>query len=140
MTHELKDTSRQKIIKLHGIVTSGTGEAGTMTEIPWVRKQFIGKLGINPYPGTFNITVLAEDGEKLSTIRKAKGIEITPEDANYCAGISFPALVGGRVEGAVIIPLVPNYPPAQLEIISSENIRRSLSVKDGDLVEVEVYL
>ncbi len=140
MTSELSDTSNQKSIKLGGIVTSGTGEAGTMTEIRWVRKQFISKLGINPCPGTFNITVLAEDKEKLSTIRRAKGIKITPQDISYCTGISFPALVGGKAKGAVIIPLTPNYPPAQLEIISSENIRHSLSVKDGDLVEIEVYL
>ena len=140
MERELSDTSNQKIIKLRGIVTSGTGEAGAITEIPWVRKQFIDKLGINPCPGTFNITVLAEDREKLNTIRKAKGIEITPQDVNHCSGISFPALVGGKIKGAVIIPLIPNYPPAQLEIISSENIRRSLSVKDGDIVEVEVCL
>lgn len=140
MEHELSNTSNQKIIKLRGIVTSGTGEAGTITEIPWVREQFIDKLGINPYPGTFNITVLAGDREKLNTIRKAKGIEIMPQDANHCTGISFPALIGGKIKGAVIIPLIPNYPPAQLEIISSENIRRSLSVKDGDLIEIEVYL
>ena len=140
MERELSNASNQKIIKLHGIAISGTGEAGTITEIPWVREQFIDKLGINPYPGTFNITVLAEDEDKLNTIRKAKGIEITPQDANHCTGISFPALVDGKIKGAVIIPLIPNYPPAQLEIISSENIRHSLSVKDGDLIEVEVYL
>ena len=136
----MSDTGNQKIIKLRGIVTSGTGEAETITEIPWVREQFIDKLGINPYPGTFNITVLAEDGEKLNAIRKAKGVEITPQDTAHCSGISFLTLVGGKIKGAVIIPLVPNYPPAQLEIISPKNIRRSLSVKDGDLIEVEVYL
>ena len=140
MEGKLNNTSNQKIIKLHGIATSGSGEAGTITEIPWVREQFIGKLGINPYPGTFNIRILAEDGEKLNTIRKAKGIEIASQDINHCSGNSFTALVGGKIKGAVIIPLVPNYPPAQLEIISAENIRHSLSVKDGDLVEIEVYL
>jgi len=140
MDHEFSDTSNKKIIKLRGIVTSGTGEAGAITEIPWVRKQFIGKLGINPHPGTFNIRVLAKDEEKLNTVRKAKGIEITPQDKNHCPGISFPALVSGKIKGAVIIPHVPNYPPAQLEIISSENIRHSLLVEDGDMVEVEVYL
>ena len=140
MERELSNTSNQKIIKLCGIAISGTGEAGAITEVPWVKRQFIDKLGINPYPGTFNIMVLAENGEKLNTIRKAKGIEITPQDANHCTGASFPALVGDKIKGAVIIPLIPNYPPAQLEIISSENVRRSLSVKDGDLIEIEVYL
>jgi CTP-dependent riboflavin kinase len=130
----------KKIITLHGIVTHGTGEAGAITELPWVREQFIHKLGINPYPGTFNLTILAEDIDKLNAIRKSKGIEITPKDKNHCTGIGFPALVAGKIKGAIIIPLVPNYPPAQLEIISSQNIRHSLSVEDGDLIEIEAYL
>ncbi len=136
----MKANIEQKSVKLHGIVTSGTGEAGTITEIPWVKAQFINKLSVNPYPGTFNITVLAEDREKLSTIRQARGIEIIRGDVNHCTGIGFPALVAGKIKGAVVIPLIPNYPPAQLEIIAPENIKRSLSIKDGDRVEVEVFL
>jgi len=135
-----KSTGNSNLIKLRGTVTSGLGESRFFTEIHWVRKQFVDKLGIYPHPGTFNITVLAEDRERLSAIREAKGIEIVPEDVNFCTANSFPALVNGKIRGAVVIPLVPNYPPAQLEIISPENIKQSLSLKDGDLVEVEVYL
>ena len=140
MTHKLNGASNREIVKLHGIVTSGIGESKSFTEIPWVKKQLIDKLGINPYPGTFNITVIAEDREKLNTVRESKGVEIIPEDINFCTANSFPVLVNGKIKGAAIIPLVSNYPQAQLEVISSENIKRRLSLKDGDLVEVEVYL
>ena len=129
-----------ELIKVRGIVTGGVGESKLFTEIPWVRRQFIDKLGINPRPGTFNITVLPDDRERLNVIRNTKGVEIVPEDTNYCAANSFPALINGRVRGAVLIPLVPGYPPAQLEIISSEHIKQSLSLKGGDLVEVEIHL
>ncbi len=140
MALELSSNANPKIIKLHGIVTKGIGESRFFTEIPWVKEQFLNKLGIHTYPGTFNMIVLPEDEEKLNAVKKAKGVEIVPEDTNFCAANSFPALVSTTIKGAVIIPLVPDYPPAQLEIISSENIKRSLSLKDGDLVEVEVYL
>ncbi len=140
MTPNSSDAGSHEIIKLHGIVASGIYQSRFFTEIPWVRKQFAEKLGITPYPGTFNITVVAEDREKLNTIRESKGIEIVPEDTNFCAANSFPVLISDKIKGAAIIPLVPDYPQAQLEIISAENIRRSLSLKDGDLVEVEVYL
>ncbi|MDP2931100.1 MAG: DUF120 domain-containing protein [Chloroflexota bacterium] len=133
-------SGKQKTIRLRGTVISGTGEAGGITELGWVKKQFVEKLGIHPYPGTFNIKVLSEDMAKLNTIRQAKGIEITPLKAGYCPGLSFLALVDGKIKGAVIIPCVPNYPAAQLEIIAAENVRQALSVKDGDVVEVEVYL
>ena len=130
----------QKTIKIHGTVTSGTGEAGRITELPWVKIQFIEKLGIDPYPGTFNIEVIAGDMHKLNILRHAESIEILPTDEHHCKGISFPALVAGKVKGAVIIPLVPGYPSGQLEIISSKNIKRSIMVKDGDLIEIEVSL
>ena len=129
-----------KTVRLRGTVTSGIGKSQSFTDIPWVKKQFRDKLGIDPYPGTFNLTVLAKDGKKLDALRGANGIEIVPEDNNFCTAISFPVLVGNRVKGAVIIPLVADYPRNKLEIISAENIRQTLSLKDGDLVEVEVYL
>ena len=140
MTPKSSNTGNHEVIKLHGIAISGISQSRFFTEIPWVKKQFAEKLGIIPYPGTFNITVVAEDREKLNIIRESKGIEIVPEDMNFCAANSFPALISNKIKGAVIIPLVPNYPQAQLEIISAENIKHTLSLKDGDLVEVEVYL
>ena len=44
------------------------------------------------------------------------------------------------VAAAVIIPLVPNYPDDKLELISSEYLKQSLSLQDGDEVEVIVYI
>jgi len=140
MTPKLTGKGNRKSFKLQGVVTSGKRESRFFTEIPWVKKQFIDKLGINPYPGTFNITVRAEDREKLNTVRESTGVKIIPEDVNFCTANSFPVLVNGKIKGAAIIPLVLNYPQAQLEVISTENIKQSLSLKDGDLVEIEVYL
>lgn len=138
MKKEKKNNS--EFIKVRGVVSSGAGESKLFTEIPWVRRQFRDKLGINPYPGTFNIIVLPEDRNKLNTIKDMKGVEILPEDVNFCAGKSFIAWINERVRGAVILPLVPNYPEGQLEIISPEHIKQSLSLKDGDIVEVAIYL
>lgn len=129
-----------KTVRLRGKVTTGSKEAVFFTELPWVKKQFVDKLGIEAYPGTFNITVLPEDQEKLNRIKKARGVEIVPPDASFCAGKGFSALVDSKVQGAAIIPLVPNYPEPQLEVICARNIRQTLFLKDGDLVEVEVYL
>ena len=131
---------KREIVKLRGIAASGARESRFFTEIPWVKKQFVEKLGIDPHPGTFNIMVLDEDKEKLNTVRQSKGIEITPEDANFCTANSLPVLINGKIKGAAIIPMVANYPQSQLEVISTENIKQSLSLEDGDMVEIEVYL
>lgn len=140
MIHQPENTSHPGVIRLRGTVTTGIGESKFFTEIPWVKQQFIDKLEISPYPGTFNITILAEDGEKLNNLKNARGIEIVPQDEKFCTASSFPVLVGGRIKGAAIIPLVADYPPTQLEIISEKNVKQALSLNDGDLVEVEVYL
>lgn len=133
------DTARHQVVKLRGIVTSGIQQSAFFTEIPWVRKQFAQKLGINPYPGTFNITVLPADQDKLNQLRESKGIEIVPEDKSFCAATSFHVVINHQVKGAAIIPLVPSYPAAQLEIIAAERIKDALALQDGDLVEIEVY-
>ena len=133
------DHSR-KTIRISGIVTRGIGDSAFFTEIPWVKKQFTFKVGINAFPGTFNITVLPEDRKKLDRIRKARGIEIVTEDKGFCAACSFHVVVNGCIKGAVIIPQVDDYPEAQIEIIAAENIKSALSLSDGDRVEVEVYL
>ena len=140
MIFKSSGVNSRESVKLRGMVTSGLRQSRFFTEIPWVKKQFIDKLGIDPYSGTFNITVIDEDRGKLNTVRESKGTEITPEDTNFCTANSFPVVVNGKIKGAAIIPLVSNYPQAQLEVISSENIKLSLSLKDGDPVEVEVYL
>jgi riboflavin kinase len=126
------------IIRLKGIVSGGTGKSKLFTELPWVRKHYREKLGIDPVPGTFNITVIPEDRKQLNSVRNAQGIGIVSEDAGYCAAKSFVVLINHKIKGAAIIPLVPDYPDMQLEIVSSEYVRQSLSLKDGDIVEVEV--
>ena len=61
------------------------------------------------------------------------------QDKNFCAASSFHVVVNNRIKGAAIIPLVPEYPPAQMEIIAPERIKDVLALQDGDPVTVEVY-
>lgn len=136
----MKKSNTPKYITVHGTVSSGIGKSKLFTEIPWVRKQFKEKLKVNPYPGTLNVIVMPEDRNKLTTIKNIKGVEIIPEDKHFCAAKGFTALVNGRIKGAIIIPLVPDYPKYQLEIISPKHIKQSLSLKDGDIVEVIISL
>lgn len=97
------------------------------------------KLGIDPYPGTLNLDIVdTEDVEKLKGIKKRKGIEIIPAEPGFCSAKCFHVLVGRKMKGALIIPQVPDYPEAKLEIIASDRIRELLSLKVGDLVLIEI--
>jgi len=126
-------------VKIQGKIVEGLRVAADFTQIPWVRKQFISKLSIDPYPGTLNLEIV--DPESLQTFKELKamkGMEITPEDPLFCSAKCYPVIIGGLIKGAIVFPLVENYPKNKMELISSQNIKKALSVKAGDYLEVEI--
>ena len=126
-------------IKIRGRLAEGLKESSFFTNLPWVKEQFITKLGIDPYPGTLNLDIVdPEDIEKLKEIKKRKGIDIIPAEPGFCLAKCFHVLVCGRIKGALVTPLVPDYPESKLEIISSDRIIDVLSLKIGDFVQVEI--
>ncbi len=134
-------SSTSKSISIRGRVAEGLKESSSFTNLPWVRQQFITKLGIDPYPGTLNLDIVdPEDIEKLKEIKKQIGIEIIPAEVGFCSAKCFHVLVCGKVKGALVAPLVHDYPESKLEIISSDRIRDVLSLKVGDFVQVEILI
>jgi len=106
-----------------------------------VKKQFISKLSIDPYPGTLNLEIV--DPESLQNFKKLKvtqGVEITPEAPSFCSAKCYPVLIGGRLEGAIVFPLVEGYPENKMELIASENIQKALSLKTWEFLEVEILI
>jgi CTP-dependent riboflavin kinase len=104
-----------------------------------VKRQFIEKLSIDPYPGTLNLEII--DPESLQTFNKLKtkkGIEIQPEDPSFCSARCYPVLINGQLKGAIVFPLVVDYPENKMELIASQNIKKAISLKAGDDLEVEI--
>ena len=103
-----------------------------------MRKQFIEKLSIDPYPGTLNLEIV--DPKSLRTFKELKsmrGKEITPEDPSFCSAQCYPVLINGQLKGAIVFPLVKDYPENKMELIASEKIKEALFSNTGDLLEVE---
>lgn len=127
-------------VKIQGKIVEGIREATNFTQIPWVRKQFISKLSIDPFPGTLNLEIV--DPESLQTfnaLKAMKGIEITPEDPSFCSAKCYQVLIQGQLKGAIILPMVKDYPENKMELIASQNIKATLFVDTGDTLEVEVF-
>ena len=128
-------------LKFQGVAVQGLGESSCFSCLPWIKAQFISKFGIDPYPGTFNLKI--QDPSALKNVRRLKarkGVEIVPSEPGFCPAKGFLVRLNGAVEGALIIPLVPRYPDNKVEIIAAVNIREVLSIKDGDLVNIEIRL
>ncbi len=128
------------VLSLTGTVASGRGEGKEFLDLDWVRHQIREKLGFDAYRGTLNVQLNAEASQALHTFTTHRqGTSITPIDTTFASGKAFRVQLNGRVEGALVIPLVPHYPPNQLEIIAPINLRDALALKDGDEVTVEIY-
>ncbi|UCG64269.1 MAG: CTP-dependent riboflavin kinase [Deltaproteobacteria bacterium] len=134
-----RSPSRNVVIK--GTLVEGIKESGLFMSIPWVREQFIEKLGVDPYPGTLNLEIKdSQDLDKLTELKSRAGIDILPMDPGFCSAKCFHVLICGKVKGAIVIPLIDDYPESKLEIIASERLKDLLSLKVGDIVLIEIDL
>jgi riboflavin kinase len=126
-----------KEVVVEGKVFSGSKRGKHFVNLPWVKKQINAKLGFDPYIGTLNLRVTNE--MDTQDLRKANGIRIKPEKGYY-EGKCFKALVMKKIEGAVVLPDVPEYPSDILEVLAPVNLRKILGLKDGEMVEVTIKI
>jgi riboflavin kinase len=104
-----------------------------------VKRQFIEKLSIDPYPGTLNLEIIDPKSlQSFNELKTKKAIEITPEDPSFCSAHCYPVLINGQLKGAIVFPLVKDYPENKMELIASEKIKEALFLNTGDLLEVEI--
>jgi len=126
------------IITVKGRVSSGLGEGRRFTQISWVKKQIREKLGFELYPGTLNLC-LPSDAQIFSLLDKFSGIKI-PAKKEFASGRLYRALIADEVHGAIVRPDVPDYPKGILEILAPISLREKLYLKDGDEVEIKIWL
>jgi riboflavin kinase len=123
---------------IKGKIFTDLGQGAGFTSIPWVREEFIKRVGVDPYPGTLNIKV--EDEETLQLVaclRGLSGITIPPGQEGFCSAKCFKVTLEG-ISGAVVFPEVAEYPLEKFEMIFPVNIKETLGVQDGDILTVEV--
>ncbi len=128
-------------IELTGHVITGLGEGQYYTTIKGYHDQFVNLLGFEPYPGTLNIK-LEQESIGCRTLLNMKE-EITIEGFNsrnrtFGGGRCFPISLGNGTKGAIMIPDRTHYPDDIIEIISTENLREHLGLKDGSKITVIV--
>jgi riboflavin kinase, archaea type len=130
-------------IEIIGTVFSGLGEGAYYVSMKGYKKQFLAKLGFEPFPGTMNLRldlpVYRKVRRDLGTI---KGIHIEGfKDGKRTFGGAecFRAMVNDKVEGAVLVIERTIHDDTVLEIISPTNLRREFKLKDGDPLTVTIF-
>ena len=123
--------------QLIGRLATGIGMGSGFTQLPWAREQFIGRVGVDPFPGTINVIV--DDPESMPVwvrLKQTDGIRMdNPNDGPHdCDAKCWLVSIDGKLDGAIVFPLVDGYPPAQVEVIAPVGVRDALGIEDGDKV------
>ena len=140
----LMEAAYPPTVTLEGTVFTGLGEGAYYIGKEHYRKQFIEKLGFEPYPGTLNLKLSGDYDIKARTELEAyPAIEVEGfknEDRTFGTVKCYPVLIDNKVKGALITALRSHYDVSVLEIIAPVCLRKQLNLKDGNKVKVEVMI
>jgi len=120
-------------LSFKGRVTTGLGEGQYYISLDGYRKQFMEKLGFEPYPGTLNLKLKEPFHQPEASAISIVGFK--DASRTFGGGKCYPVTIDG-IKGAIIRPDRSSYPLNLMEIIAPVNLRKTLGLKDGDEVEV----
>jgi riboflavin kinase, archaea type len=130
-------------VTFEGTVFTGLGEGAYYISKDYYRKQFLEKLGFDPYPGTLNLKLVTDyDLKTRSELEAYPAVEIQGfknEDRTFGLVKCYPATVDNKIKGALVSALRSHYDVSVVEIISPTCLRKHLHLKDGNKVKVEVF-
>lgn len=128
--------------EVNGAVFTGLGEGAYYISLNGYRKQFVRKLGFDPYPGTLNLRLASSiDRITRDMLEKMPGIRIEgfeDEKRTYGGAKCFFARLNDVADGAVIVLERTIYDNSVLEVIAPVRLRDKLNLKDNDVVKVRI--
>ena len=131
-------------ITLEGTVFTGLGEGAYYIAKEQYRRQFLEKLGFDPFPGTLNLKLTTEyDTKARNELEAYPAVEVegfTSEDRTFGPVKCYPLIIENKEKGALLTALRSHYDASVLEIIAPVSLRKRLKLKDGHKVKVEVLI
>lgn len=125
---------------LEGELISGLGEGRYYVGIEGYAIQFSDKLGITPYPGTFNVKLspsAIETRRKLDAMEWTEIEGFTDHDRTFGGAKALKCSINGHA-CAILRPGRTHYPEDIIELISEVRLRDVLGIEDGATVTIEV--
>ena len=122
---------------------SGLGEGAYYITKDAYRKQFIEKLGFDPYPGTLNIKLTSDyDTKARAELEAYPAIEIQGfknETRTYGPVKCYPVMINNKAKGALIFAMRTHYDASVIEIIAPNFLRQQLKLKDNHKIKIEAF-
>ncbi len=132
----------ERSLEVSGTIFVGLGEAAYYVSHEEYRKQFISKLGFDPFPGTLNIRLGSSLDRKIRRdLSVAKGIRIegfAHGKRTFGGAECFRAILNSKMHCAVLVIDRTSYDDSVLEILAPVNLRKTLNLKEGTRVRVKI--
>jgi riboflavin kinase len=128
-------------VVLEGMLFSGIGEGAWYVSQPGYRRQFLEKLGFDPFPGTLNLRLKSDYEDERRLLQTIPHIQIDGfRDGERTFGpvTCHKAKINDAEDGALISAVRTHYARDVIELIAPSNMRLKLGLKDGDMVRVHV--
>jgi len=122
---------------LQGTIFTGTGKGKYFMSQQGYKKQFEKALGFIPFKGTLNIKVNPNDTKDFLKNKEPILIKGFKSLENDFGGLKCYKIKIKNIKAAIIIPDRTHYDKETLELISKENIRKSLGLNDKDIIDLE---
>jgi riboflavin kinase len=124
-------------MEIKGNIISGMGKGTYFMSQEIYIQQFQEKLHFKPYVGTLNIKLEKKQKNTLINISQEKFGLV--EGKGKFGDVKFiKAVLNHDIAGALVFPAKTEHTEDVLEFISNKNIRKSLKLKDGDLVSITI--
>ncbi len=128
------------LVRLRGRYVKGLGRSGYFLGMKIYREIFRERLGRDPYPGTLNIEIEGfkgyEDLRKICPEHEAIG-DIEFEGKTY-GGLYIWRAAFKDSEVLLIRPYRSAHDPKILEVVSGERLVEKHSIKEGDIVTIDI--
>jgi riboflavin kinase, archaea type len=109
----------------------------------WVQAELTKRLGFIPFPATLNLHPKGkDDAQTWAAIRGLPAIAL-PVEGGFCSArlyrilIHRPANFGGKMNAAILVPNVADYPKDKIEIVAPVQLKEAWGVRDGDSLTLE---
>lgn len=132
---------KEEFLVIEGELFEGLEEGRWYVSQLGYRKQFIERLGFDPYPGTLNLRLDPLNQSLRTKLESYPPIRIrgfSTKDRSFGSVNCYRAIVNDKVEGAVIITERGHYGPSVLEVIAPVLLKKRLGLKVGSKVRVKV--
>ena len=131
-------------IDVNGELVTGMGEGKYYMSLKGYTKQFREQIGYTPFPGTLNVKLeKKEQIESLRQLTNLEGIKIqgfSDGKRTYGWVKCFSCIINAKVKAEIILLERTHHDLSTIEIISSDEIRKKLGLKNGSNVSIRVSI